>query len=317
MEAITAGIGLEDADNFEGSQQHAVLQNTNIRQGTRQVVPRGTPQASMGGGETISSSPAIIRSDNKKIARKLRGNGSKKAWVVSEKEKILELLRAQMLHHPDPKWSRLTNSFNDQMYNANVQQPATEKCLSTEKRETLGEIRRAPWRTKAAIMRKAMLWPERTAILQSAKPTWDEATQSQTEPTYTSGGIASDDDAEYPEPFTEATPKEKGKRKDGRKRKQATDADEREEEDNLPLKKAKSSARSPRTRGSRKGKEVATSEVQRDATEEGSGEDAEDTEPSMTLRFTRRLSRGGGDENGSAVQNGRVTGIWSCERVVP
>lgn len=166
-------------------------------------------------------------------------------------------------------------------------------------------------------MRKAMLWPERTAILQSAKPTWDEATQSQTEPTYTSGGIASDDDAEYPEPFTEATPKEKGKRKDGRKRKQATDADEREEEDNLPLKKAKSSARSPRTRGSRKGKEVATSEVQRDATEEGSGEDAEDTEPSMTLRFTRRLSRGGGDENGSAVQNGRVTGIWSCERVVP
>jgi hypothetical protein len=216
--------------------------------------------------EASTFSPAVTRDNNKNIARESQGGGSKKAWVISE---ILEILRAQMLHHPDPKWNRLTNSLNDQMYNANVQQPAAEKCLSTEKRETLGEARRAPWRTRAAIVRKAMLWPERNVILQSAMPTWDEATQTQTEPTYTSGGIASDDDAEYPEPAAEANPKEKGKRRDGRKRKQTAGADESEEEENLPLKKTRSSAGTPRPRRSRKSKEIDTSEVQEDATEEG------------------------------------------------
>lgn len=88
------------------------------------------------------------------------------------------------------------------MHRAGIKQGPEEELLSVGNHSTLGRERIAPWRSMVALVKAAKGWNEYTAITDSALPTWNPATQIETDPLAgVTGADDAGDDVEYPVPL--------------------------------------------------------------------------------------------------------------------
>jgi hypothetical protein len=126
---------------------------------------------------------------------------TRELWLQSEKDLILKLMREQFEQRGFMQWNRVSNRYNCQMHLANVVQDRGQEFIKHGHRNTsvLGEDRRAPFRSKQAIMGQSIKWPEYGDLVASFQPSasdGDENGQDNENPPR----LCSDDEEEILDP---------------------------------------------------------------------------------------------------------------------